>query len=379
MELSRIANGLAKRTRYHGRPASVFSAFARYWHLFIPYMTPAKLVNVLRAHTEMSFGSPVVHANPYMLRIEPTNNCNFRCPGCATGLGIDRRTKGFLSVDNFRELIEQMKSSLLLTRLDGLGEPFLHPNICELCSIAHNAGSAVALSSHLGPRTLTPSLIHKLIDSGLDHLIVSIDGPDAGTYSKYRIGGDFETTCSNVRQLSAAKRELGTHKPFIEVQCIGFNHNRQADLAGRMLSLVNEIQADRLTLKLLAPETLKERRATEGRGQRCFWLYTTITVGWDGARKLCPNSMTDDFALPNVFVRGADPLADPPLLQAVRHFLAGDRNLSRLDPLIGDPRSQLLSWKTPRDSDCCRCLACGGVGLVVDRTRNEWIDEYVCM
>ncbi|NLX23007.1 MAG: radical SAM protein [Phycisphaerae bacterium] len=366
----------AQRNRWHGRPGKVLNNFNRYWHLFVPYMTPRKFTNLLLAHAEMIAGRACPSSKPYMLRIEPINRCNLRCPGCSTGLGINPRPAGLLDVNNLQRVLKQIAPYLCLTRLDGLGEPLLHPHICELIRTVHEAGSAVALSSHLGPNTLKPGQARELVESGLDHLIVSIDGPDAETYAKYRVGGDFHLTCEHVREVVAAKRACGSVTPLIDIQFLGFDHNRH--LADRMPPLVRNLGADRLTCKMVDPDVLKERKAVDFRRHRCFWLYTTWSIACDGDRKLCPNTFTDTFGLPNAFAPGNDLTKDQPLLQAARRFLAGDRDFSHTDPLLGDSKTRHQPWRLPRGPEACRCFGCASTGMVIDRSR-EWIRDYVCM
>ncbi len=367
----------ARRPLQHGLPWSLASCFNRYGHCFLPYLTAAKLTNLAHAHLDMALGRANVQSTPYMLRIEPTNVCNLRCPGCATGMRINPRPKGYLKPTNLQGVLAQIKRHLLLVRLDGLGEPFLHPEILELIGLCHAAGAATAVSSHFGLKTFDVANPRDIVRSGLDHLIVSIDGPDQAIYEQYRVGGDLATVLEHVRALAAAKRALHSRTPYIEVQFLGFNHNR--GVVDQMPALVEAIGADRLTSKLMRPDVLQERSAAEGAGRRCFWLYTTWTIGWDGERKLCSNSVTDTFDLPNAFAPDTNLTADAPLLAEARRFLASkDRSITNLNPLLGRSESQRIPWRDARGPDLCRCLACAGVGLVIDRTR-QWLDEYVCM
>ncbi len=200
--ISQLSRQIAARDRYHGKAQGILEVLGRYWHLaFAGHLTPRKLANIVLAHAEMALGIAKVRSKPYMLRIEPTNICNLSCPGCATGLGLDRREKGFISVEKYEKLVRSLAPWTLIIRIDGLGEPFLHRDLCELVRIANKNGIATALSSHLGPGTQVADRAEEIVLSGLDHLIVSIDGPDAASYAEYRRGGDFELTCRNVRKL----------------------------------------------------------------------------------------------------------------------------------------------------------------------------------
>jgi radical SAM protein with 4Fe4S-binding SPASM domain len=64
-----------------------------------------------------------------------------------------------------------------------------------------------------------------LVLSGLDRLNVSIDGATPETYSKYRVGGDFNRVMANLNLLIEKKRELNKIYPHICWQFLVFRHN----------------------------------------------------------------------------------------------------------------------------------------------------------
>lgn len=369
---------LARANRMHRGPGSTLNQAVRYWQTLVPYLTARKLANLAGCHAEMALRRAVVRSSPYILRVEATNTCNLRCPGCATGLGINPTPKGFLDLDAFRRVLDEVSPTLLLTRLDGLGEPLLHPRIADLVALAHARGSATALSSHFGERTLRPGLAADLVDAGLDYLVVSIDGPTQESYERYRVGGTLRVVTEHVRELVAVRRARRSRVPLIEIQFIGFDHNRH--LAGDMTALVESLGADRLRWKMVHADSHKELKAADYEGHPCFFQYTTWTIGWDGSRKLCVNAWGDTEPMPNAFGADADLKGrgrNEPYVVALRRFLGGNRDLAAMDPIIGDPASRTLSYRVPRGVGLCRCLNCATTGLVVDRTK-EWIDDYIC-
>lgn len=371
-------NRLGSVNRMHRGPGSVLNQAFRYWHVIAPYLTARKAANLLRCHAEMGLRRTHVRSTPYILRMESTNACNLSCPGCATGIKVNPTPKGFVDVAKYARVLDAVAPHLLLTRLDGLGEPLLHPKIVELIHMAHERRSATAISSHFGEKTLPPGRAGELVDSGLDYLIVSIDGPDQQSYEKYRVGGKLEVVCRNVRALVEARRARRSGTPLIEVQFLGTDQNRH--LADRMPALVESLGADRLRWKMVHPDALKIRLAKDFAGHPCFFQYTTWSIGWSGARKLCVNAWGDTEPMEEVFGHEEDLMGranNEPYLVALRRFLAGDRDLAEMDPIIGDPRSRTLSYRVPRGRDMSRCLNCATTGLVVDRTK-EWLEDYIC-
>jgi hypothetical protein len=376
--IQKSVNRAARVNRMHRAPGSVINQAIRYWHVLAPYLTPRKAANLLLCHAEMALRRPEVRSTPYILRMESTNTCNLSCPGCGTGLKVNPIPKGFVDVAKYARVLDAVESHLLLTRLDGLGEPLLHPQIATLIRMAHERRSATAISSHFGEKTLPPGRAEDLVDAGLDYIIISIDGPDQESYEKYRVGGKFNVVCSNVRKLVEARRSRKSGTPFIEIQFLGFAHNRH--LADRMPDLVRSLGADRLRWNMVHKDAIKILEAKDYEGHPCFFQYTTWSIGWNGARKLCVNAWGDTEPMQEVFGNEGDLMGranNEPYLVALRRFLAGNRDTNNMDPIIGDPRSRTLSYRVPRGRDMSRCLNCATTGMVVDRT-PKWLDEYIC-
>ncbi len=116
--------------RFRGNWDTLWVA-GRYAYDILSGAKPAKLANAALAMAEMQLGRTQPRSLPSIVRLEPTGICNLRCPRCATGLGIDPRPKGFLSLESLDRLIELVRPYAMVVRFDGLGEPFLYPHIVE--------------------------------------------------------------------------------------------------------------------------------------------------------------------------------------------------------------------------------------------------------
>lgn len=64
--------------------------------------------------------------------VEITNNCNLSCDFCTH----NKRENKFISIDEFKTLLDRIKDYTDYIYLHVLGEPLLHPNINELIDIA---------------------------------------------------------------------------------------------------------------------------------------------------------------------------------------------------------------------------------------------------
>jgi len=76
--------------------------------------------------------------------IEITNNCNLNCSFCNN----NKRTKKFMSVSEFKHIIENIKPYTDYIYLHVKGEPLLHPDLEEILNICSNNNIKVNLTTN---------------------------------------------------------------------------------------------------------------------------------------------------------------------------------------------------------------------------------------
>lgn len=76
--------------------------------------------------------------------VEITNVCNLNCCFCHG----TKRKKEFISLDNFKKLLEELKGYTKYLYFHVMGEPLLHPVINELIDVAHEEGFLINLTSN---------------------------------------------------------------------------------------------------------------------------------------------------------------------------------------------------------------------------------------
>lgn len=182
-----------------------------------------KLFNYLLAETEMKLRRARLWASPYWLVIDPMCGCDLQCPFCPTGKEKGTRTRKALGFEEFRRIIDPLGPSLLQVEFCNWGEPLLNPRIYDMIGYAKKFGLETHLSTNLN--RFSKEDAEKLVDSGLDFLVLSIDGASPETYSRYRVGGDFNRVIENVRLLVEARARRGLKRPYINWQFLVFRHN----------------------------------------------------------------------------------------------------------------------------------------------------------
>ncbi len=186
--------------------------------------SPRKLLNFIRVHHAMRKGAETVHCYPYLFVMEVTNVCNLKCPFCLTGKGISGgRDVRHMKFEEAKKILDQVGDYLYFLQVYTWGEPLLNKDIIKIIEYAKQKNIYVMLSTNA--TAMTPAYNKRLLDSGIDYLMVAIDGGSKETYEIYRRGGDYDKVMANVRDLLAQRREHASGKPFVEWQFIVFRHN----------------------------------------------------------------------------------------------------------------------------------------------------------
>lgn len=183
---------------------------------------------------------------PVFAQVEPANFCNLSCPLCLTTSVTPSRRATALPFDTFRAFIDELGDYLLLIVLWNWGEPFLNPDLSRMIAYARARGILTHCSTNANMR-LDDLQIRELVESGLDTLIVGVDGASEATYQKYREGGTLGAATDTIRRILDTRRRLGADRPRINLRFVVMQHNEhelpQVEAMGR------ESGVDSLTLK----------------------------------------------------------------------------------------------------------------------------------
>lgn len=153
---------------------------------------------------------------PVSISVEPTTSCNLRCPECPSGLRSFTRPTGMLDQQFFKNTIDELSSTLTYLLFYFQGEPYLHPQFLELVNYAasKNIYTATSTNAHY----LNEENARKTVESGLDRLIVSIDGTTQDTYASYRVGGKLDKVIKGTENVIKWKKKLKSKTPHIIFQ-----------------------------------------------------------------------------------------------------------------------------------------------------------------
>ena len=184
-------------------------------------------------------------AAPLSLSIEPTTSCNLKCPECPSGLRQFTRRTGHMDLGLFKKIIDEVSKKTLYLTLYFQGEPFIHPGIFEMLKIASDANMYTATSTNA--HFLDDENAKKTVESGLDRLIVSIDGTTQEVYEQYRISGELEKVKEGTRNVLKWKKKLNSPTPHVIFQFLVVRPNEHQ--IPEVHKLAEEMGVDEVRLK----------------------------------------------------------------------------------------------------------------------------------
>jgi radical SAM protein with 4Fe4S-binding SPASM domain len=300
--LRETANALSGRLPQYTRNA-------RHLQLLRRYGNRHKIVNLTRAELARLRGDVVLRSRPYVYTIDIGNVCNLRCPLCPTGSRALQRPQGFMKLRDFEVVLEKVASHAVEIVLHNWGEPFLHPQLLEIVRTAKAAEVGTAVSTNLNLVNRDREFLREIVGSGLDHLVISVDGTTQDVYEIYRRGGHLEQAFTNLKELLACRQASGTRSPQIEWQFLVMRHNehqiedarrKAAELGVDRIRFTGAgLPFDELTNASLAKQWLPrnpdyrdyDTGVIAERGwlhdEACFYLYRGMTVNPMGEVSPC--------------------------------------------------------------------------------------------
>ena len=243
---------------------------------------------------------PIQWGFPISISFEPTTSCNLRCPECPSGLRAFTRATGMLKEDFFSQTIDQLSKDLLYLVFYFQGEPYLNPAFLDMVRYASGKGIYTATSTNA--HYLNDANSKKTVESGLDRLIISIDGTTQDVYQQYRIGGNLDKVLEGAKNIVKWKKALKSKTPFIFFQFLVVKPNEHQ--VEEIKQLGKEIGVDEVRFKTaqvydfqndpnqLIPTIQKfsrykknaagEYEVKNSLDNHCWRLWHATVITWDG-------------------------------------------------------------------------------------------------
>ncbi len=298
------------------------------------------------------FGINRAAALPSLVKIDISPLCSLACSHClhADPAGRDRplltaqrfEKRHRMTLPQYRGIIDQLRGHAVAVSLFYYGDPLSHPDLDAMIAYARMAGLAVHVTTHFSYR-MSDARIASLVEGGLSHLTVDVDGATQESYGVTRLRGKLDLVLHNLSRVVAHRNAHGLRQPFVEVQHLQFAHHPPGEI-DRVAKIARDIGADNFVTyeglrhtpdgdlwnvvdELDAPAEPPQARPTSGL-PRCAWPFTSTVIRYDGAVIPCcvwrAGSQYavdgDDRTLGNVFETPLATIWNGPAYRAMRQL-----------------------------------------------------------
>jgi radical SAM protein with 4Fe4S-binding SPASM domain len=256
---------------------------------------------------------------PVLLTIEPTNICNLKCPICETGSGVLNRVKRNMTLNEFKQILNQFDNNVEQLFFYFMGEAFLNKDAYDM--IEYAADRKIYVTSCTNGDYVDPE---KLVTSGIGEIDFQIAGMTQEVHEIYRIGGNLQKVLKNLEE-TIRIRNLPSRKNKEMTIAAGFilmKHNEhQVD---EFITYCKSIGVDKYNIIgtcLRQPEDWNlyipsdqaywlydEKEIERGRlipkirpDNHCGWIYSTMTIQVNGDVVPCCADPKGKYVIGNVF------------------------------------------------------------------------------
>ena len=314
---------------------------------FTRKLTPRRLYNASKLlasfyATKYSW-RPIQWGSPMTISIEPTTACNLRCPECPSGLRAFTRETGNLKPDFFRKAIDELYKDLIYLIFYFQGEPYINPSFLDMVKYAHDRGIYTITSTN--GHFLNDENARKTIESGLDRMIISVDGTTQEVYENYRKQGKLEVVLQGARNMVKWKKKLNSATPHLIFQFLVVKPNEHQ--IPEIYRLAQEIGIDEVKLKTaqvydyengnpLIPTIDKYSRYTQQENgtyrvknellDHCWKLWHACVISWDGLVLPCCFDKDADHQLGDMKTDSFKAIWHGEAYQRFRRMLLGGRD-----------------------------------------------------
>lgn len=159
------------------------------------------------------------------IKIDISNTCNLSCPLCPdTGrrAGKQQALK-LMSFTDFKKFVDGIKIFPEQISFGSKHEPLINKSIFQMIDYINTKQKGLQTTILTNLNLL--SSVSDLINSKVQNILVGLDGIDQESYSKYRVGGNFDVVINNIKLIQKYKNNNNLEYPKISIIFVVFRHN----------------------------------------------------------------------------------------------------------------------------------------------------------
>jgi radical SAM protein with 4Fe4S-binding SPASM domain len=209
------------------------------------------------------------------------------------------RPTGNLKPELFEKIIDQVSKRLIYLTFYFQGEPFINKNFLKMVKYASD--KKIFTSTSTNAHFIDEKVAEEIIHSGLDRLIISMDGTTQEVYEQYRVHGELDKVLEGTQNIIAAKKRLQSASPKVIFQFLVVKPNEHQ--IEDVYALAEKLGVDEVALKTaqiydykngspLLPTDQKYSRYRKTKSglyeiknklrNHCWRLWHSAVITWDG-------------------------------------------------------------------------------------------------
>lgn len=250
-------------------------------------------------------------STPFTIMADISDVCNFKCNYCFRGMGKHEKYYGhsrLMSKEIFTKIVDQaleFDGRIRRFSLSHNGEPLAHPGFAEFVEYAKKKDVADSVEIHTNASLLNKDLCRKIINSGLDRMVISLQGMDAKKYNEIcGVNIDYDRFYNNIQFLYKEKRSTSI---CIKIVDTALNEDEKEIFYERFAPI-----ADRVYIETVVPlwdvkegernsndQTNNKYGIDYKKQNMCPLMFYTINILPDGTIFPCTN-ITPPMILGNI-------------------------------------------------------------------------------
>jgi radical SAM protein with 4Fe4S-binding SPASM domain len=173
----------------------------------------AELKSKLNLEKRVALQDVIPLETPFLLYVDPSSACNFRCQFCPTGhkdlVNNSDYLRSIMDLELFKKLLKDLSvfpNPLKVMRMNKIGEPLLNKNLAEMIYLAKDSGNVEYVDLATNGALFSQNLLARMVEAGLDRLNISLEGINEEQYKKHaKVNIDFQEMVENIKWLYANK------------------------------------------------------------------------------------------------------------------------------------------------------------------------------
>ena len=278
---------------------------------------------------------------PETVGLESCSLCNLNCRDCYMrkynfcGVGA-----GYLKLEDFVSFLDK-NPFVKNVELANNGEVFLNPHLLDMFKIAFERGVNIYCNT-VNFNKVSDEIIEAIVKYKIKMLTVAVDGACQETYSKYRVGGNFDKVMDNIKKINEYKKKYNSILPIMQWQYVVMDTNDSIEEINKAKEIAKSLDCEIFFKKTWEkdyepsnPEEIQKATGLDfsddnniykgsNRFLPCKDLWSFPYINYDGRLFACCCNANDLFDI-NVFEVGLEKALNDYRVKKTRKMLMGGK------------------------------------------------------